>query len=63
MLVMQTGFGGRYSLLVHHNSQELKAFGLTEAMLTDQEWQKTARPGELNYNCMTTGPSWFPHFG
>ncbi|KAH7692766.1 Histidine phosphatase superfamily clade-1 protein [Dioscorea alata] len=63
MLVMQTGFGGRYSLLVHHNSQELKAFGLTEAMLTDQEWQKTARPGELNYNCMTSGPSWFPHFG
>ncbi|KAM0945617.1 putative phosphoserine phosphatase [Dioscorea sansibarensis] len=63
MLVMQTGFGGRYSLLVHHSCQELKAFGLTEAMLTDQEWQKTARPGELNYNCMISGPSWFPHFG
>ncbi|KAJ0964302.1 hypothetical protein J5N97_029424 [Dioscorea zingiberensis] len=62
MLVMQTGFGGRYSLLVYHNSQELQEFGLTEAMLTDQEWQKTAKPGELNYNWVTSGPSWFTHF-
>ncbi|KAI3990711.1 hypothetical protein MKX01_023011 [Papaver californicum] len=61
-LVMQTGLGGRYSLLVHHTHEELKDFGLTEEMLIDQEWQKIARPGELNYDCLTTGPSFFKHF-
>ena len=29
---------GRYSLLVHHSREELKAFGLTHEMLLDQEW-------------------------
>eukprot|EP00268_Persea_americana_P000599 TRINITY_DN10198_c1_g2_i1.p1 TRINITY_DN10198_c1_g2~~TRINITY_DN10198_c1_g2_i1.p1 ORF type:complete len:298 (+),score=36.52 TRINITY_DN10198_c1_g2_i1:134-1027(+) len=38
LLVMQTGYGGRYSLLVHHTAQELREFGLTKEMLTDQEW-------------------------
>ncbi|CAA6669834.1 unnamed protein product [Spirodela intermedia] len=46
MMVMQTGSGGskwfslpgRYSLLVHHSHEELLEFGLTEAMLVDQEW-------------------------
>ncbi|WOL18974.1 hypothetical protein Cni_G27771 [Canna indica] len=49
MLVMQTGSGGRYSLLVHHTVEELRAFGLTEAMLNDQMWQKTAKIGHLSY--------------
>lgn len=62
MLVMQTGSGGRYSLLVHQSADELRAFGLTEDMITDQIWQKTARPGELNYENMTSGPSFFTHF-
>ncbi|XP_057832794.2 phosphoglycerate mutase-like protein AT74H isoform X2 [Cryptomeria japonica] len=62
MLVMQTGSGGRYSLLVHHSPEELKAFGMTDEMLVDQSWQKTARPGELNYDWMTSGPSFFTHF-
>ncbi|KAG1360869.1 phosphoglycerate mutase-like protein AT74H [Cocos nucifera] len=62
MLVMQTGSGGRYSLLVHHSVEELRAFGLMEAMLDDQMWQKTAKPGELNYNFLTNGPSFFGHF-
>ncbi|XP_077248185.1 phosphoglycerate mutase-like protein AT74H isoform X1 [Tasmannia lanceolata] len=62
MLVMQTGSGGRYSLLVHHSIEELRELGLTDAMLTDQNWQKTARPGELNYDCTTSGPSFFTHF-
>ncbi|CAA7406804.1 unnamed protein product [Spirodela intermedia] len=59
MMVMQTGSGGRYSLLVHHSHEELLEFGLTEAMLVDQEWQKIARPGELNYDWLTSGPSFF----
>ncbi|URD94965.1 PGAM [Musa troglodytarum] len=61
MLVMQTGSGGRYSLLVHHTVEELRAFGLTEAMLNDQMWQMTAKPGELNYDFVTDGSSFFTH--
>ncbi|KAI8569650.1 hypothetical protein RHMOL_Rhmol02G0293600 [Rhododendron molle] len=55
MIVMERGYGGRYSLLVHHTEQELRKFGLTDEMLTDQEWQKRAKPGELNF------PSFFTH--
>lgn len=62
MIVMQTGQGGRYSLLVHHTQQQMLDFGLTPEMLDDQQWQKTAKPGELNYECLTTGPSFFTHF-
>ncbi|KAL7596095.1 phosphoglycerate mutase-like protein AT74H [Lactuca sativa] len=62
MIVMQTGQGGRYSLLVHHTKQQMMDFGLTQDMLVDQEWQKTAKPGELNYEIPTGGPSFFTHF-
>ncbi|KAK4422580.1 Phosphoglycerate mutase-like protein AT74 [Sesamum alatum] len=61
-VVMERGHGGRYSLLMHHTREELKEFGLTDAMLIDQEWQKHAKPGELNYDCQITGPSYFTHF-
>ncbi|EMS59298.1 hypothetical protein TRIUR3_33617 [Triticum urartu] len=57
-----TGEGGRYSLLVHHTVDELREFGLTDEMIDDQMWQRTARPGELNYNFITNGPSFFTHF-
>ncbi|KAK6130025.1 hypothetical protein DH2020_036247 [Rehmannia glutinosa] len=63
MVVMERGYGGRYCLLMHHTREELKEFGLTDAMLIDQEWQKYAKPGELNYDCEITGPSYFTHFG
>ncbi|KAL3498887.1 hypothetical protein ACH5RR_041619 [Cinchona calisaya] len=62
MIVMERGYGGRYSLLMHHNKEELKEFGLTDEMLIDQEWQTIAKPGELNYDCQITGPSYFTHF-
>ncbi|XP_030538237.1 phosphoglycerate mutase-like protein AT74H [Rhodamnia argentea] len=62
MIVMERGYGGRYSLLVHHTEEELREFGLTEDMLVDQEWQKYAKPGELNYNCPILN-SFFTHFG
>lgn len=55
MMVMERGYGGRYSLLVHHTEEELRKFGLTDEMLTDQEWQKNAKPGELNF------PAFFTH--
>lgn len=38
IIVMQTGQGGRYSLLVHHTQKEMTDFGLTQEMLDDQQW-------------------------
>ncbi|CAN6202837.1 unnamed protein product [Urochloa humidicola] len=61
-IVMQTGRGGRYSLLVHHDADELREFGLTDEMLQDQLWQETARPGDLNYTFMTNGQAFFDPF-
>ncbi|KAJ6943533.1 hypothetical protein NC652_009096 [Populus alba x Populus x berolinensis] len=61
MVVMERGFGGRYSLLMHHTEEELKEIGLTDEMLMDQEWQKFARPGELNYDFPMLN-SFFTHF-
>ncbi|XP_022892948.1 phosphoglycerate mutase-like protein AT74 isoform X2 [Olea europaea var. sylvestris] len=63
IIVMEKGYGGRYSLLMHQTVEELKKYGLTDAMLIDQEWQKFAKPGELNYDSEITGPSYFTHFG
>ncbi|XP_054775777.1 phosphoglycerate mutase-like protein AT74H [Prosopis cineraria] len=60
MLVMEKGYGGRYSLLVHHSEEELREFGLTDEMLIDQEWQMFARPTDLNYDCPMLN-SFFPH--
>ncbi|GMJ06255.1 hypothetical protein HRI_004294700 [Hibiscus trionum] len=60
-IVMQKGYGGRYSLLMHHSEEELREFGLTDEMLIDQEWQKTARIGEFNYDCPVVN-SFFTHF-
>ncbi|XP_009628160.1 phosphoglycerate mutase-like protein AT74H isoform X1 [Nicotiana tomentosiformis] len=62
MIVMERGYGGRYCLSVHHTREELQKFGMTDEMLIDQEWQKIAKPGELNYDCLITGPSYFTHF-
>ncbi|KAK3227830.1 hypothetical protein Dsin_007692 [Dipteronia sinensis] len=61
MIVMEKGYGGRYSLLVHHTEEELREFGLTNEMLIDQEWQKLAKPGEINYDCPLLN-SIFTHF-
>ncbi|KAK7366740.1 hypothetical protein VNO80_08737 [Phaseolus coccineus] len=60
MLVMEKGYGGRYSLLMHHDEEELREFGLTDEMLIDQEWHKIARPADLNYDCPMVN-SFFPH--
>ncbi|XP_007040320.2 PREDICTED: phosphoglycerate mutase-like protein AT74H [Theobroma cacao] len=61
IIVMEKGYGGRYSLLMHHTEEELREFGLTDEMLINQEWQNTARPGELNYDCPVVN-SFFTHF-
>ncbi|KAM3688090.1 hypothetical protein ACB098_10G126500 [Castanea mollissima] len=61
IIVMEKGYGGRYSLLMHHSEEELRDFGLSDDMLMDQDWQKFARPGELNYDCPMMN-SFFTHF-
>ncbi|XVE57932.1 hypothetical protein DITRI_Ditri04bG0129200 [Diplodiscus trichospermus] len=38
IIVMEKGYGGRYSLLMHQTEEELREFGLTDEMLSDQEW-------------------------
>ncbi|KAJ7570731.1 hypothetical protein O6H91_01G133300 [Diphasiastrum complanatum] len=63
MIVMEAGTGGRYSLLVHHSREELKALGMTKDIIADQEWQKSAQLGDLNYDWLTSGPSFFSHIG
>ncbi|CAM6085285.1 unnamed protein product [Calypogeia fissa] len=62
MMVMELGPGGRYSLTMHHSAADLKAFGMTDEMIADQEWQKYAQPGELNYDWLTSGSSFFTHY-
>lgn len=42
----------RYSLLVHHTVEELRAFGLTEAMLNDQMWYRTVALDRENFLLM-----------
>ncbi|CAI7792199.1 unnamed protein product [Closterium sp. NIES-53] len=61
-MIMQLGPGGRYSLRVHHSREELRAFGMTESMIEDQEWQITAKPGDLNPGWLTSGAGFFDHF-
>ncbi|ESR52736.1 hypothetical protein CICLE_v10020727mg [Citrus x clementina] len=60
IIVMEKGYGGRYSLLVHHTEEELREFGLTYEMLIDQEWQKYARLEDINYDCPLLN-SFFTH--
>lgn len=61
-IIMQLGPGGRYSLRIHHSSEELRAFGMTDAMIYDQDWQIHAKPGELNPSWATSGADFFDHF-
>jgi broad specificity phosphatase PhoE len=61
--VMQLAKGGEYSLLVHHTREELVQWGLSPAMIADQEWRKTAVRGQWNDQWPWTGTSFFDHFG
>ncbi|CAN1220012.1 Phosphoglycerate mutase-like protein AT74 [Linum perenne] len=49
--VMQLGTGGEYSLAVHHTEDELREWGLSEAMIQDQKWRATATRGDWNESC------------
>ncbi|CAN0914331.1 Phosphoglycerate mutase-like protein AT74 [Linum grandiflorum] len=49
--VMELGSGGEYSLAVHHTDEELREWGLSEAMITDQKWRATANKGDWNDSC------------
>lgn len=49
--VMQLGYGGEYSLAVHHSDQEMLEWGLTPEMITDQKWRANAIRGDWNDKC------------
>ncbi|PSS10162.1 Phosphoglycerate mutase-like protein [Actinidia chinensis var. chinensis] len=49
--VMQLGFGGEYSLAIHHSDEELQEWGLSPEMIADQKWRAKATKGDWNENC------------
>ncbi|CAI0392005.1 unnamed protein product [Linum tenue] len=49
--VMQLGAGGEYSLAIHHTDEELREWGLSEAMIADQKCRATASKAGWNENC------------
>ncbi|XP_057514120.1 phosphoglycerate mutase-like protein AT74 [Actinidia eriantha] len=49
--VMQLGFGGEYSLAIHHSDDELQEWGLSPEMIADQKWRAHATKGDWNENC------------
>ncbi|CAI0551074.1 unnamed protein product [Linum tenue] len=49
--VMQLGAGGEYSLAIHHTEEELREWGLSEAMIADQKCRASASKGNWNENC------------
>ncbi|GFZ02927.1 phosphoglycerate mutase family protein [Actinidia rufa] len=49
--VIQLGFGGEYSLAIHHSDEELQEWGLSLEMIADQKWRAQATKGDWNENC------------
>lgn len=49
--VMQLGFGGDYSLAVHHTDEEMLEWGLSPDMIADQKWRAHAVRGDWNDRC------------
>lgn len=60
--VMQLGEGGEYSLLVHHTQEELRQWGLSEDMIEDQEWRRTAKRGEWSDKWNWSGMQFFDKY-
>lgn len=60
--VMQLGEGGEYSLLVHHTREELQQWGLTEEMIEDQDWRRTAQRGQWSDHWPWSGTQFFDNF-
>ncbi|CAN6452762.1 unnamed protein product [Victoria cruziana] len=59
--VMQLGAGGEYSLAIHHNDEEMRSWGLSEKMITDQKMRATAKRGEWIDDCPWHLNAFFEH--
>ncbi|KAK3240930.1 hypothetical protein CYMTET_49265 [Cymbomonas tetramitiformis] len=66
IILMSRGSGGRFSLIDENDTAMSEAYardlGLDDLMISDQIWQSTATPGELNMDWPTSGSSWFDDF-
>lgn len=60
--VLQLGPSGDYSLAIHHTEEELRSWGLSPEMITDQQWRATANRGSWNEDCPWYLCSFFDHF-
>ena len=49
--VIQLGFGGEYSLAIHHSDEELQEWGLSPEMIANQKWRANSTKGDWNENC------------
>ncbi|KAM7273467.1 hypothetical protein ACFE04_028131 [Oxalis oulophora] len=59
--IMQLGSGGEYSLAIHHSEQELREWGLSQAMIDDQKWRANASRGDWNEHCPWYLDEFFDH--
>ncbi|XP_010550965.1 PREDICTED: phosphoglycerate mutase-like protein AT74 [Tarenaya hassleriana] len=60
--VMESGYGGEYSLAIHHSEEELQAWGLSPEMIADQKWRVHAHKGEWNEHSLWNFGQFFDHF-
>ncbi|PKA54921.1 hypothetical protein AXF42_Ash000757 [Apostasia shenzhenica] len=59
--VMQLGPSGDYSLAIHHSPEELRSWGLSPEMITEQQWRATAKRGTWNDDSSWYLYSFFGH--
>ncbi|KAL3843976.1 hypothetical protein ACJIZ3_001379 [Penstemon smallii] len=60
--VLQLGFGGEYSLAVHHSDEEMLQWGLSPEMIADQKWRAHATKGDWNEKCPWYLDTFFDQF-
>ncbi|CAK9174689.1 unnamed protein product [Ilex paraguariensis] len=59
--VLQLGFGGDYSLAVHHTEEEMQEWGLSPEMIAEQKWRAHATKGDWYENCPWYLDTFFDH--
>ncbi|XP_031501184.1 phosphoglycerate mutase-like protein AT74 [Nymphaea colorata] len=59
--VMQLGAGGEYSLAIHHSDEEMKGWGLSQEMITDQKMRATAKKSDWIDDCPWHLNDFFQH--
>lgn len=59
--VMQLGAGGEYSLAIHHSDEEMRRWGLSQEMITDQKMRATAKKSDWIDDCPWHLNDFFQH--